>query len=66
MTTLQQILPGAVVAPRHTGLRRASRVLRPARTVPGALVALTLAAGLGATSAEVVSAQVRSIATAVA
>ncbi|MFB4265813.1 DUF6286 domain-containing protein [Nonomuraea sp. GTA35] len=56
MTTLQQILPGAVVAPRDTGLRRARRVLRPARTVPGALVALALAAGLGATAAEVVSA----------
>nr|SBO92965.1 hypothetical protein BN4615_P2479 [Nonomuraea gerenzanensis] len=56
MTTLQQILPGAVVAPRDTGLRRARRVLRPARTVPGALVALTLTAGLGATAAEVVSA----------
>ncbi|AQZ66143.1 hypothetical protein BKM31_36010 [[Actinomadura] parvosata subsp. kistnae] len=56
MTTLQQILPGAVVAPRDTGLRRASRVLRPARTLPGALVALTLTAGLGATAAEVVSA----------
>ncbi|MEV4169502.1 DUF6286 domain-containing protein [Nonomuraea sp. NPDC049709] len=55
MTTLQQILPGAVAAPRHAGLRRASRVLRPARTLPGALVALTLAAGLGATAAEVVS-----------
>lgn len=55
MTTLQQILPGAVVAPRHIGLRRASRALRPARTVPGALVALTLAAGLGATAAEIVS-----------
>ncbi|MEV0617976.1 DUF6286 domain-containing protein [Nonomuraea sp. NPDC050404] len=54
MTTLQQILP-AVAAPRNAGLRRASRVLRPARTVPGALVALTTAAGLGATSAEVVS-----------
>ncbi|MGR6923223.1 DUF6286 domain-containing protein [[Actinomadura] parvosata] len=56
MTTLQQILPGAVVAPRDTGLRRASRALRPARTLPGALVALTLTAGLGATAAEVVSA----------
>ncbi|GAA2206171.1 hypothetical protein GCM10009850_016290 [Nonomuraea monospora] len=56
MTTLQQILPGAVVAPRDTGLRRARRVLRPARAVPGALVALTLTAGLGATAAEVVSA----------
>ncbi|MEV0378996.1 DUF6286 domain-containing protein [Nonomuraea sp. NPDC050643] len=55
MTTLQQILPGAAVTPRHTGLRRASRVLRPARTVPGALVAVTLTAGLGVTSAEVVS-----------
>ncbi|MEV0825710.1 DUF6286 domain-containing protein [Nonomuraea rubra] len=56
MTTLQQILPGAVVAPRDTGLRRARRVLRPARTVPGALLALALAGGLGATAAEVVSA----------
>ncbi|MBB6554888.1 DUF6286 domain-containing protein [Nonomuraea rubra] len=56
MTTLQQILPGAVVAPRDTGLRRARRVLRPARTVPGALLALVLAGGLGATAAEVVSA----------
>ncbi|MFC5831925.1 DUF6286 domain-containing protein [Nonomuraea insulae] len=55
MTTLQQILPGAVVAPRHIGLRRANRALRPARTVPGALVAVTLAAGLGATAAEIVS-----------
>ncbi|MFC7589111.1 DUF6286 domain-containing protein [Nonomuraea antimicrobica] len=55
MTTLQQMLPGAAVTPRHTGLRRASRVLRPARTVPGALVAVTLAAGLGASTAEVVS-----------
>ncbi|MET8866179.1 DUF6286 domain-containing protein [Nonomuraea sp. NPDC004580] len=56
MTTLQQLLPGAVVAPRNTGLRRATRALRPARTVPGALVALTLATGLGATAAEVVAA----------
>ncbi|WP_043616096.1 DUF6286 domain-containing protein [Nonomuraea candida] len=55
MTTLQQILPGVAVTPRHTGLRRANRALRPARTVPGALVALTLTAGLGATSAEVVA-----------
>lgn len=55
MTTLQQILPGAAASPRYTGLRRASRALRPARTVPGALVAVTLAAGLGATAAEVVS-----------
>lgn len=55
MTTLQQILPGAAVTPRHTGLRRANRALRPARTVPGATVALTLAAGLGTTAAEVVS-----------
>ncbi|SPL97647.1 unnamed protein product [[Actinomadura] parvosata subsp. kistnae] len=31
-------------------------MLRPARTLPGALVALTLTAGLGATAAEVVSA----------
>ncbi|WP_146103629.1 DUF6286 domain-containing protein [Nonomuraea solani] len=55
MTTLQQKLPGAAVTPRHTGLRRANLALRPARTVPGVIVATTLAAGLGATSAEVVS-----------
>ncbi|MET7332838.1 DUF6286 domain-containing protein [Nonomuraea sp. NPDC005650] len=55
MTTLQQIVPGAAVPARHTGLRRASRALRPARTLPGALVALTLATGLGATAAEIVS-----------
>jgi Family of unknown function (DUF6286) len=55
MTTLQQILPGTVAAPRHTALRRAGRALRPARTLPGAAVALTTAAGLAATSAEVVS-----------
>ncbi|MFI7697598.1 DUF6286 domain-containing protein [Nonomuraea sp. NPDC049480] len=56
MTTLQQLKPGAPATAQHTGLRRASRVLRPARTLPGAVVSLTLAAGLGATSAEVVSA----------
>ncbi|MEU6718165.1 DUF6286 domain-containing protein [Nonomuraea sp. NPDC046802] len=56
MTTLQQILPGAAVTTQHTGLRRANRVLRPARTLPGALVSFTLAVGLGATAAEVVSA----------
>ncbi|MEO3871911.1 DUF6286 domain-containing protein [Nonomuraea sp. B12E4] len=55
MTTLQQILPGAAVTPQRTGLRRASRVLRPARTLPGALVSLTLAAASAATAAEVVS-----------
>ncbi|MBF8188281.1 hypothetical protein ITP53_21610 [Nonomuraea sp. K274] len=55
MTTLQQILPGAAVTTRHTGLRRASRVLRPARTLPGVVVALALAAAPGATAAEVVS-----------
>jgi hypothetical protein len=54
MTTLQQIMPAAITG-QHTGLRRASRALRPARTLPGALVALTLAAGLGATAAEVVT-----------
>ncbi|NUP80911.1 MAG: hypothetical protein HOV96_25525 [Nonomuraea sp.] len=54
MTTLQQMAPAAITA-RHTGLRRASRALRPARTLPGALVALGLAAVLGATAAEVVS-----------
>ncbi|MGW0808823.1 DUF6286 domain-containing protein [Nonomuraea sp. NPDC002799] len=56
MTTLQQILPGAAVTTQQTGLRRASRALRPARTLPGAVVSLALAAGLGATAAEVVSA----------
>ncbi|MEV1169653.1 DUF6286 domain-containing protein, partial [Nonomuraea sp. NPDC049784] len=43
------------VTTRQTGLRRARRALRPARTLPGAFVALALAAGLGATAAEVVS-----------
>lgn len=56
MTTLQQMLPGVGAAPRNAGLRRASRVLRPARTLPGVMVALTVAAGLGATAAEIVSA----------
>ncbi|HEX4811364.1 MAG TPA: DUF6286 domain-containing protein [Nonomuraea sp.] len=56
MTTLQQQRPGAPATPQHAGRRRASRVLRPARTLPGAVVSLTLAAGLGATAAEVVSA----------
>ncbi|NRQ35242.1 hypothetical protein HII36_25945 [Nonomuraea sp. NN258] len=55
MTTLQQILPRAAVTTQHTGLRTANRALRPARTVPGAVVALTLAAGLGLTSAEIVA-----------
>ncbi|MFG1702974.1 DUF6286 domain-containing protein [Nonomuraea sp. M3C6] len=55
MTTLQQILPGAAVTTQHTGLRRAGRALRPARTLPGALVAVALAAASGATAAEVVS-----------
>ncbi|MFI6319787.1 DUF6286 domain-containing protein [Nonomuraea sp. NPDC050556] len=58
MTTLQQLLPGSVVdsvvqdGPR----RRSNRVLRPARTVPGAALALALTAVLGLTAAEVVSA----------
>jgi hypothetical protein len=54
MTTLQQIVPAAITG-QNTGLRRASRALRPARTLPGALVSLSLAAGLGATAAEVVT-----------
>jgi hypothetical protein len=56
MTTLQQLKPSALAAEQHTGLRRANRVLRPARTLPGAVVSFALAAGLGATAAEVVSA----------
>ncbi|MEO3804375.1 DUF6286 domain-containing protein [Nonomuraea sp. B1E8] len=55
MTTLQQILPGAAATPRLTGLRRANRALRPARTVPGAVVAIALTAGMGLTTAELVS-----------
>lgn len=55
MTTLQQMVPAAITAQHHTGLRRARRALRPARTLPGALVALVLAAMLGATTAEVVT-----------
>ncbi|WP_188190696.1 DUF6286 domain-containing protein [Nonomuraea sp. SYSU D8015] len=53
---LQQLMPGAPATAQHTGLRRASKVLRPARTLPGAVVSLALTAGLGATAAEVVSA----------
>ncbi|MEU6790064.1 DUF6286 domain-containing protein [Nonomuraea wenchangensis] len=57
MTTLQrQRSPGAPAAPRQSTLRRARRALRPARTLPGAVVSLTLAGGLGASAAEVVSA----------
>ncbi|WP_246609231.1 DUF6286 domain-containing protein [Nonomuraea rhizosphaerae] len=56
MTTLQQILPGAGIAVQETPLRRSSRVLRPARTPAGAVVALTLTAGLGLVAAEIVSA----------
>ncbi|MET8987569.1 DUF6286 domain-containing protein [Nonomuraea wenchangensis] len=57
MTTLQrQRSPGAPAAPRQTTLRRARRALRPARTLPGAVVSLTLAGGLGASAAEVVAA----------
>ncbi|TMR95383.1 DUF6286 domain-containing protein [Nonomuraea basaltis] len=55
-TTLQQLLPGAPDTAQHHGLRRARQVLRPARAVPGAVVSLALAAGLGMTAAEVVSA----------
>ncbi|MEQ4718668.1 DUF6286 domain-containing protein [Nonomuraea sp. B19D2] len=55
MTTLQQTVPGAAVTTRQTGLRRARMALRPARTLPGAFVALALAAGLGAAATEVVS-----------
>ncbi|TDD09511.1 hypothetical protein E1292_09485 [Nonomuraea deserti] len=55
MTTLQQILPGAAATPRLTGLRRANRALRPARTAPGAVVAIALTAGMGMTAAELVS-----------
>ncbi|TLF84827.1 hypothetical protein FE391_03090 [Nonomuraea sp. KC401] len=55
MTTLQQILPGAAATPRLTGLRRANKALRPARTVPGAVVATVLTAGMGLTAAELVS-----------
>ncbi|MER6582964.1 DUF6286 domain-containing protein [Nonomuraea sp. NPDC001023] len=49
------MVPAAITAQHHTGLRRARRALRPARTLPGALVALVLAAMLGATTAEVVT-----------
>ncbi|MDP4504675.1 DUF6286 domain-containing protein [Nonomuraea turcica] len=56
MTTLQRQRPSAPASTQPAGLRRASRALRPARTLPGAVVSLALAAGLGATAAEVVSA----------
>ncbi|MFK4037391.1 DUF6286 domain-containing protein [Nonomuraea wenchangensis] len=56
MTTLQRQRSAAPAAPRQSRLRRARRALRPARTLPGAVVSLTLAGGLGASAAEVVSA----------
>ena len=56
MTTLQQLLPGAPAAAQDSPLRRSTRVLRPARTPAGAVVALALTAGLGLGAAEVVSA----------
>ncbi|TMR23122.1 hypothetical protein ETD86_09460 [Nonomuraea turkmeniaca] len=56
MTTLQRQRPSAPATTQDSGLRRASRALRPARTLPGAVVSLALAAGLGATAAEVVAA----------
>jgi translation initiation factor 1 (eIF-1/SUI1) len=56
MTTLQQILPGAGIAVQESPLRRSSRVLRPARTPAGAVVALAVTVALGLTVAEVVSA----------
>ncbi|GGP04777.1 DUF6286 domain-containing protein [Nonomuraea glycinis] len=56
MTTLQQILPGAAVAAQDTPLRRSRRALRPARTPAAVLVAAVLTAGLGLTTAEIVSA----------
>ena len=56
MTTLQQILSGAGIVAQESPLRRSSRVLRPARTPAGAVVAFALTAGLGLCAAEVVSA----------
>jgi hypothetical protein len=56
MTALQQILSGAGIVAQESPLRRSNRVLRPARTPVGAVVAFALTAGLGLTTAEVVSA----------
>ncbi|MFI6500964.1 DUF6286 domain-containing protein [Nonomuraea typhae] len=51
------LLPGtAALAQPETPLRRSARVLKPARTPAGAVLALTLTAGLGLSAAEVVSA----------
>ncbi|MEV6153962.1 DUF6286 domain-containing protein [Nonomuraea sp. NPDC052129] len=56
VTTLQQILSGAGIVAQESPLRRSGRVLRPARTPAGIVVALTLTAGLWLGAAEVVSA----------
>ncbi|GAA0953981.1 DUF6286 domain-containing protein [Nonomuraea longicatena] len=59
MTTLQQLLPGAAAfAQPETPLRRSTRVLKPARTPAGSVLALTLTALLGLSAAEVVCALV--------
>ncbi|MCK2221633.1 DUF6286 domain-containing protein [Actinomadura sp. ATCC 31491] len=55
MTTLQRQRPSAPAVPQQSALRRARRVLRPARALPGAVVSLVLAGGLGASAAEVVA-----------
>lgn len=56
MTALQQILSGAGIVAQESPLRRSGRVLRPARTPAGAVVAFAVTAGLGLTTAEVVCA----------
>lgn len=57
MTTIQQPIPGATaLTQQETPLRRSTRVLKPARTLAGATLALTLTAGLALTAAEVVTA----------
>lgn len=55
MTTLQQLLPGTSAAVRDSPVRRSRRVLRPARTPAGVVVATLLTAGLGLLAAEIVA-----------
>ncbi|MGV9307719.1 DUF6286 domain-containing protein [Nonomuraea sp. NPDC003727] len=56
MTTLQDRLPGGAAPSEHeTPRRRASRVLRPARTPAGVAVAFTTSAGLTLLAAEVLA-----------
>ncbi|MEV0147345.1 MULTISPECIES: DUF6286 domain-containing protein [unclassified Nonomuraea] len=58
MSTLQQLLPGALLPAQESPLLRSTRALRPARTPAGAVVALALTVCLGLSAAEIVTALV--------